>query len=477
MRKKPFLIITGMHRSGTSFLARALNLSGVYLGEMESLTSTDLKFFPENLRGHWESKKFQELTMESLKSNIGSWYEIPDKIKIDKKLGRKISGAVKELMNHESIATGFKDPRIIPLLDSWKKFFPKNTILIGIFRHPLEVAESLKNRDGFGYEKSLNLWKIYNEKLFQQLDQNGGFLLNFDLPKKRLISELLFIIKKLGLNDKVDLSEWYSEELLKSNKTYQKNFSLSSDITKLYSKLKKKSTQNSKVKVKKIKRTSKELEKIIQNQLANNQKLGQYYRMVNQQRLNQIKKIHRIDPISLLHLIYYERTDLQKSFPEFKKGDYSKILNWAISVAAGKNKDELSSHNLLKEFLPHFETFQIFFKMGLTDVTKIPKSNPLFLLLFTYFERPDLQNAFPEVQAGNYLNLIKWALDVGQGQVKEEKDTRKLLSKFQPWYNEYWSNYQSSKELPNKIEQINQLEKNIVEKEVFVKEAQTKLKL
>jgi len=196
-KEKLFLVITGMHRSGTSFLTRALNLSGVYIGEMESLTSTDLKFFPENLRGHWESKKILELTMESLKSNNGSWHKLPNKIKIDKKIARKISSTIKELMNHESFATGFKDPRIIPLLDSWKKFFPKNTILIGIFRQPLEVAESLKIRDGFDYEKSLNLWKTYNEKLLQHLEQNGGFLLNFDWSKKRLISELLLINKKL----------------------------------------------------------------------------------------------------------------------------------------------------------------------------------------------------------------------------------------------------------------------------------------
>ena len=53
----PFLFITGMHRSGTSFLARALNLSGVYLGELDSLMSHDWVYYDENKRGHWEDKK------------------------------------------------------------------------------------------------------------------------------------------------------------------------------------------------------------------------------------------------------------------------------------------------------------------------------------------------------------------------------------------------------------------------------------
>ncbi len=52
---KPFLLITGMHRSGTSFLARGLNLGGVNLGELNSLLSHEWKFYEDNLRGHWEN--------------------------------------------------------------------------------------------------------------------------------------------------------------------------------------------------------------------------------------------------------------------------------------------------------------------------------------------------------------------------------------------------------------------------------------
>ncbi|MCH6574588.1 MAG: hypothetical protein IH795_05200 [Bacteroidetes bacterium] len=58
---KHFLLITGMHRSGTSFLVRALNLNGVYLGELDSLLSHEWKAFDDNPRGHWEHKKIYEL--------------------------------------------------------------------------------------------------------------------------------------------------------------------------------------------------------------------------------------------------------------------------------------------------------------------------------------------------------------------------------------------------------------------------------
>ena len=83
----PFVIITGMHRSGTSFLARALNLLGVNLGNLDSLISHEWKSLEDNPRGHWENKKIYELSEKTLRRNNGSWHKIPKKILINKKIG------------------------------------------------------------------------------------------------------------------------------------------------------------------------------------------------------------------------------------------------------------------------------------------------------------------------------------------------------------------------------------------------------
>jgi len=76
---KPFIIITGMHRSGTSFLARALNLSGVYLGPPKDFISDEWRPAVDNLKGHWENKKILELTEKTLELNKGSWEQLPKK--------------------------------------------------------------------------------------------------------------------------------------------------------------------------------------------------------------------------------------------------------------------------------------------------------------------------------------------------------------------------------------------------------------
>ena len=69
--KKPSVIVTGMHRSGTSFLIRALNIAGLYIGGLESLSSHELKGSHDNERGNWENRKIVTLGEKILKKNNG----------------------------------------------------------------------------------------------------------------------------------------------------------------------------------------------------------------------------------------------------------------------------------------------------------------------------------------------------------------------------------------------------------------------
>jgi len=63
--------------------------------------------------------------------------------------------------------------------------------------------------------------------------------------------------------------------------------------------------------------------------------------------------------------------------------------------------------------------------------------NPLGILLSLYYKRDDLRRSFPEVQSGEYKRLVLWASKVISGQIKDEVDTKKVLSKFSSWYSEY----------------------------------------
>jgi len=286
---KPFILITGMHRSGTSFLARALNLRGVYLGKYEELVSDDWRPAIDNARGHWENQTFFEISEKTLALSNGSWHKIPESIRVNSQIGKKIKHLSKNLTENSTLASGIKDPRILICLDSWLKYLPKNLLIVGIFRNPLKVAESLKKRNGFSYEKSLAIWKIYNERLLGYLDKFDGFLLDFDWPKSKLLLQLDLLSKKIGLPTHIDLSQWYTKDLFKSDKTFQKDFPLNKEISILYDQLKKRTKKNSRISVK-FRFEQKESSTTIQNLLIEIQNQNNYFKILNDQNLKKLEK-------------------------------------------------------------------------------------------------------------------------------------------------------------------------------------------
>jgi len=278
-----------MHRSGTSFLARSLNLVGIYLGDLDSLISHEWSSAVDNLRGHWENKKLMKLGDVTLAYNNGSWDSIPENIIINEDIGKEISECIEDLAKHPSLAYGYKDPRILLCLDSWAKYLPKDFIVVGIFRNPLKVAESLKTRNQFSYEKSLDLWRIYNQKLISILDKHDGFLFDFDWSKEKLFSEINKMLDKLDL-PKTDLSYWYSEDLFHSDKTYQSDYVIPNEVSLLYSKLKERSKNNDKITPEKISYDKRKFLDIIEGFLVDIQDQNRYFKNLNDQHLATIKR-------------------------------------------------------------------------------------------------------------------------------------------------------------------------------------------
>jgi len=237
-----------MHRSGTSFLTRCLNVSGVYLGK--NLMSYD-GLSQWNAKGNWENRDFFNLSEQLLKQNNGSWDNIPSKIICPPDLKTKFKRVIQKIQEDSHLSSGLKDPRTIIILDSIIDIFPENNLFVGIFRHPLKVAQSLKTRNGFDYEKSLDLWQIHNVKLLQYLEKYNGFLFSFDWSKEKMIKELGKFLKKTGLIS-TDLDSIYSSELLQSDSSYAIDYKIPADIQETYEKLLEKSELNESIVVKPI---------------------------------------------------------------------------------------------------------------------------------------------------------------------------------------------------------------------------------
>ena len=153
--------ILGMHRSGTSLVARLLNLRGLELGPAEGL----LPAAQDNPSGFWEHKSFHEINDEILSRLGGRWDKPPQFAPGWEKastLGPLYQRAREIIEKHFSRLScwGWKDPRNSLTIPFWRELLPDLTFVICV-RHPLDVYKSLRRRDWFSRSRGTRLWTLY----------------------------------------------------------------------------------------------------------------------------------------------------------------------------------------------------------------------------------------------------------------------------------------------------------------------------
>ena len=167
----PFVLILGMHRSGTSCLAGCLERCGLHLGDVRRTGR-------HNARGYYEPGAVVRIHDQILALNRGSWDSPPGQVRLHPHHGRLLKTVADRLARRRPC--GLKDPRLL-LLEEWLEIAPPPIHLVGIFRHPAAVAASLAKRDGMPAPRALALWLNYNERL-ADLHRKAPFpLVEFDL--------------------------------------------------------------------------------------------------------------------------------------------------------------------------------------------------------------------------------------------------------------------------------------------------------
>jgi len=152
--------ILGMHRSGTSMVARLLKSSGLMLGSDTQLIGADAG----NIDGHFEHVGFVKIN-NAILSHFGGSGASPPLLKTGWEMEPEIAGLVREakllVQGFQGYPLwGWKDPRTTLLLPFWKKIIPQLRYIICV-RSPLEVARSLWSRDHIPVEQGAFLWNRY----------------------------------------------------------------------------------------------------------------------------------------------------------------------------------------------------------------------------------------------------------------------------------------------------------------------------
>lgn len=154
------LIVLGMHRSGTSVLARMLSLMGVYFGPEGASTGANA----ENPKGFWERRDVRNLNDLLLQSAGCDWNRplnftaaaVPKDV-IDQ-FYRDGGRIVLDMDAHRPWF--LKEPRLCLLMPIWRRLL-EVPVCIHVLRNPVEVASSLRTRNKISMEVGLAMWEVY----------------------------------------------------------------------------------------------------------------------------------------------------------------------------------------------------------------------------------------------------------------------------------------------------------------------------
>ncbi|MEO8439048.1 MAG: glycosyltransferase [Spartobacteria bacterium] len=189
--------IAGAHRSGTSMLTRLLHSSGLDLGPESELMPAQA----DNPDGFWENLRFVALNDEVLNELGGAW-DLPPSAQEDfgsPKLDPLRTKAQLLIAGFDPTRTwGWKDPRNSLTLPFWRTLLPNWKVVVMV-RNPLEVAYSMRSRNGTSYSFGLRLWEIYYRRLLGSTSASERLVSHYDSFFYNPAAELERIARFVGL--------------------------------------------------------------------------------------------------------------------------------------------------------------------------------------------------------------------------------------------------------------------------------------
>jgi len=200
--QKTALLVLGMHRSGTSVLARVLSFLGASLPR-HLVPASD-----SNPTGHWEPARLVELHQQLLAALGTSWddWRAPQMRWQDGDAAHAIASKIPQVLDEEygtAPLIVLKDPRICRTLPFWLPTLEKagyRTTPVIMVRNPLEVAESLRERDGMSFEKAMLLWLRHYLDAEYATRNNARNIMSLDMLMDNWPHMFAQTASRLGLN-------------------------------------------------------------------------------------------------------------------------------------------------------------------------------------------------------------------------------------------------------------------------------------
>ena len=190
-------IISGMHRSGTSLVARLFYEAGADLGDPRTFYRPD-RWNPE---GYYEQPDIHAVNMPLVHGRWGrlSYLRLPSETRIRDR-GRRRPGQIRELISQyrERVV---KDTRFCLTLPAWLDAGAPVTRIVVCLRDPSSVARSLRTRNRIPLWLGHHLWREHNRRLLKHAAGIPLWFVRFEnlLDPSRFRGELESVLSFCGL--------------------------------------------------------------------------------------------------------------------------------------------------------------------------------------------------------------------------------------------------------------------------------------
>jgi hypothetical protein len=189
-------IISGMHRSGTSLVARIFYESGADMGDPETFYRPD-KWNPD---GYFEQPDIHAINMPLIN---GPWWKFSYfHLPSTKKILARAAKRAEQIRAASAKYTGrvVKETRFCLTLSAWIRYGAEIEGMLVCLRDPIQVARSLQKRNSISIRRGLNLWYLHNIRLLEQAADLPAWYVYYDnlLAEEKFYKEMGSALRFFG---------------------------------------------------------------------------------------------------------------------------------------------------------------------------------------------------------------------------------------------------------------------------------------
>lgn len=156
-------IISGMHRSGTSLVARLFHEAGADMGDPETFYRPD-QWNPD---GYFEQPDIHAINMPLINGPWGklAYFRPPSTATIMRRAARRTEQIRATAAKYQDKVV--KETRFCLTLPAWTAAGARVTGILVCLRDPIQVARSLQKRNRISIARGLELWRLHNARLLE----------------------------------------------------------------------------------------------------------------------------------------------------------------------------------------------------------------------------------------------------------------------------------------------------------------------